>query len=285
MDKVRFGPSGNEQIFYDEGHKSSLEAPAWLKGLGLSAYEYSFGRGYRMTSEMAKKIGDEAKENDILVSIHAPFYINFANPSDEMAEKSYAYVLTGLKLLKEMNGRDLVVHIGSESKQKREDALKIILSRLPELERRVKENGYTNFKICFETMGKQAQIGSWKEIIDICAQSDLFVPTFDFGHIYALNQGNFGLLEDYLEVFNYSISKLGFEKTKNCHIHFSKIEYSQKGEVKHLNYSNTEFGPIFEPCAMAIKMLKLTPTIICESADNMATDAITYKNIFESVEI
>ena len=276
MDKVRFGPSGNEQIFYDDGHKSSLEAPAWLKKNGLSAYEYSFGRGYRMTSDMARKIGEEAEKNDILVSIHAPFYINFANPDDEMAEKSYAYVLTGLKLLNEMKGRDLVVHIGSMGKQTREEALQVIYSRIPELVKRIKENGFDNLKVCFETMGKQAQIGTFKEIIDICATNDMFVPTFDFGHIYALNQGNFGSLEDYLEVFDYSIKKLGFERTKNCHIHFSKIEYSQKGEVRHLNYNNTEFGPTFENCALAIKKLNLTPTIICESADNMATDSLTY---------
>ena len=94
---IRFGPSGNSKIFYDEGNKASIQAPAWLKSKGLSAYEYSFGRGYNMTKETAIKLGEEAKKNDITISAHAPFYINFANPSDEMAEKSFMYVLTGLK--------------------------------------------------------------------------------------------------------------------------------------------------------------------------------------------
>ena len=46
---IRFGPSGNSQIFYDEGNKSSLQAPKWCNEHGLNAYEYSFGRMFNMS--------------------------------------------------------------------------------------------------------------------------------------------------------------------------------------------------------------------------------------------
>ena len=59
---IKFGPSGNSDIFYKEGHKSSLEAPKWLKGHGLNAYEYSFGRMFNMSHEMAQKLGNEAQQ-------------------------------------------------------------------------------------------------------------------------------------------------------------------------------------------------------------------------------
>ena len=127
---IRFGPSGNSKIFYDEGHKSSIEAPAWLKSKGLTAYEYSFGRGYNMTRETAVKLGEKAKENDILISAHAPFYINFANPSDEMAEKSFMYVLTGLKFLDWFNGEHIVVHLATQGKMERAEALELTKKRL-----------------------------------------------------------------------------------------------------------------------------------------------------------
>ena len=71
-----------------------------------------------MTKETAVKLGEKAKENDILISAHAPFYINFANPSDEMAEKSFMYVLTGLKFLEWFNGEHLVVHLATQGKWK-----------------------------------------------------------------------------------------------------------------------------------------------------------------------
>ena len=88
MSKVKFGPSGNSELFYQLGYKSSVQAPAWLRSLGLSAYEYSFGRGYNMSQEKAIEIGREASANEIEISVHAPYYINFANESEEMVEKS-----------------------------------------------------------------------------------------------------------------------------------------------------------------------------------------------------
>lgn len=283
-EKIKFGPSGNEDLFYQQGNKTSLEAPAWLKNLGLSAYEYSFGKGYMMGSETAHKLGIEAEKNGITISVHAPYYINFANESEEMVEKSYNYVLTGLKFLKCMRGEHLVFHPASQGKLEREKAVALARERLIILAKKVKEAGYGNFKLCPETMGKPLQIGTYKEIIDLCTIDDIYVPTFDFGHIYTLNLGNFGSYEDYKKVFEYSIEKLGFERTKNCHIHFSKIEYGNKGEVRHLNFNSEDYGPDYVPLLKVIKELGLTPTIICESKNNMATDALTLKETYEKID-
>ena len=62
--KLRFGPSGNSELFYKEGNKSSLQAPQWLKQKGLSAYEYSFTRGFTIKNETAILLGEKAQEND-----------------------------------------------------------------------------------------------------------------------------------------------------------------------------------------------------------------------------
>ena len=257
---IRFGPSGNSKIFYDEGHKSSIEAPAWLKSKGLTAYEYSFGRGYNMTRETAVKLGEKAKENDILISAHAPFYINFANPSDEMAEKSFMYVLTGLKFLDWFNGEHLVVHLATQGKMERAEALELTKKRL------------------------FSQIGNAEEIIDFCTLDEMLIPTFDFGHLNCLTAGKFNSKDEYKRIFDLSFEKLGEFKTKNCHIHFSKIQYSAKGEIKHLNFDDELYGPNFELLAEVLLDYKLEPTIICESADFMAEDAMKMLNIYENAK-
>ena len=281
---IKFGPSGNSEIFYKMGYKKSVEAPKFLKNFGLNAYEYSFGRGYTMGNETAISIGNEAEKNGISVSIHAPYYINFANESDEMAEKSYNYILTGLKLLKLMKGNHLVFHVASQGKQSRENAINLTRERVRKLVEKIYENGYDDMNICPETMGKPMQIGTYKEIIDICEIDKILVPTFDFGHIYSLNLGEFGIYDDYKQVFEYAILKLGFERASNCHIHFSKIEYGNKGEIRHLNFEDDGFGPDFYPLAQVIKDMNLTPTIICESHSKMAEDALTMKQIYENLK-
>ena len=94
-------------------------------------------------------------------------------------------------------------------------------------------------------------------------------------------QGQLKTKDDYKRIFDYSFEKLGEDKTKNCHIHFSKIEYSEKGEIKHLNLDDEIYGPEFAPLAKAIKEYNLTPTIICESKERMMEDAIELSRIYK----
>lgn len=281
---IRFGPSGNSKIFYDDGNKNSLQAPAWLKKIGLNAYEYAFGRGYILSLDKAKILGEEAKKNDIEISIHAPFYINLANEDEVMKEKSFNYIIKGLDYVKAVNGKNLVFHIGSQGKKTRENAIELIYERLEELLPRIDFAKYPNVYLCPETLGKSMQIGTYKEIVDFCTLHERLKPTFDFGHINAIMGGGLKTKADYIKIFQYSFEKLGEKRTKNCHIHFSKIQYGAKGELCHLNLSDEIYGPEFEPLAEAIKELGLTPTIICESKDRMAEDALIMKNIYQNAK-
>lgn len=85
---IKFGPSGNSESFYNEGHKSTVEAPKWVKERGLDIYEYSFGKGVLMGENTAKLIGAEAQKYGVEITAHAPYFINFANPDDEKGEKT-----------------------------------------------------------------------------------------------------------------------------------------------------------------------------------------------------
>ena len=49
-----FGPAGNAASF---PHKSSLDAPAWLAGLGLDCYEYQCGKGVNVGEQTARALG------------------------------------------------------------------------------------------------------------------------------------------------------------------------------------------------------------------------------------
>ncbi|MBQ0017024.1 MAG: TIM barrel protein [Clostridiales bacterium] len=282
---VRFGPSGNSKIFYEKGHKSSVEAPKFLRELGLSCYEYSFGRGFTIGVEKAKQIGLEAKNNDILVSVHAPYYINLANPNEETIQKNIGYINKSLDYLKLFGGKKCVIHVGSQTKQTREEALKVLYKQLDEILKSFYQNGYDKdgLYLCPETMGKSQQIGSVDEILEICSKDKCLIPTFDFGHINAVTNGSLKTIEDYRKIILKCFEKLGEFKTKNMHIHFSKIEYTDKGEVKHLTLDDTKYGPEFEPLAKLIKEYNLTPTIISESKEMMMEDALKMKTIFDNI--
>lgn len=278
---VLFGPSGCGNEFYEQGHKSILEVPEWVKNYGLDAYEYSFGHGYNMSSELANKAGQLFKDHDIKLSLHAPFYINFANPDEVMYQKTQGYIYTGIKFLRAFGADRLIFHPASCGKLKREEALELTYKRFDETFNKMDEEGILDgLLLCPETMGKTMQIGTYSEVVDLCKINEHLVPTFDFGHINSLEQGSLKTKDDYKRILDYCIEKLGFDRTNNCHIHFSKIQYGAKGEIKHLNYDDSIYGPEFDPLAEVLVEYNLSPRVICESMDKMPHDALIMKKIY-----
>ncbi len=280
---VKFGPSGNDEQFYSDGFSKTIDAFKWVKNLGLDLFEYSLGNGITLKMDTAEKMGIEAEKNEIEVSIHAPYFINFANPSEESKQKSINYCINSLKLLRAFKGKKCVVHSGSQLKQERNEALKVLYNGYDALLNEIYKQNLGDMYICPETMGKYTQIGSYKEIIDLCTLDKCLIPTLDFGHINCVMQGKLKTEDDYKQIIDYSLEKLGRFKTENLHIHFSKIEYSEKGEMKHLDYSNEIYGPDFAPLAKVLKEYNLSPTVICESKGKMATDALILKNIYNNI--
>lgn len=282
---IKFGPSGNCQRFYDEGNKHTEEAAKFCKKLGLDCYEYSFGRGITLSEGKAISIGEAFAEENVEISVHAPYFINFANPDDESAQKSYNYVLNSAKYLKLMGGKRVVFHPAAQGKATREAAVNLTADRLKVLRDYIYLNGLEDLYFCPETMGKLAQIGTLEEIVEFCKIDKVFLPAIDFGHLNAREGGSLKTVEDYKTRLEYMISELGYERVKNFHVHFSKIMYGGKGEIKHLTFEDTEYGPEFAPLAVALKQLKLEPYIVCESAGTQADDAIEMKRLYGTVDI
>ena len=165
---IKFGPSGNSLAFAAAGKTKSEESAVWVKEMGLNCFEYSFGRGVSLSDERAISIGNAFKENGVEISVHAPYYINFANPDDEMAEKSYMYVLQSVEKVKLMQGKRVVFHPASQGKMKREDAVNLTETRIKILRDRIYDAGYEDFIFCPETMGKIGQIGTIEEVTRFC---------------------------------------------------------------------------------------------------------------------
>lgn len=281
---VLFGPSGGGEEFVASGKKSILDMPEWIKNYGLGAFEYSFGHGYQMTTEKASQAGEKFAETGVKVSLHAPFYINFANPSDEMYQKSQGYIYTGIRFLRAFGADKLVFHPASCGKMQREEAVALTNKRFDETFNKMDSEGILDgIYLCPETMGKTLQIGTWKEVIDLCKVNKHLTPTFDFGHINSLMQGCLKGEDDYKRIFDYAIETLGFDRIDNCHIHFSKIQYGQKGEIRHLNYDDEICGPEFDPLAKVLIEYNLSPRVICESMSQMPKDALIMKKIYEKM--
>lgn len=280
---VKFGPSGFCDEFIQK-HSHTEEMPNWLIDHGLDAYEYAFNKGIRITDDKALSINKAFAEKNIQLSVHGPYYINLANPDEEMADKSKGYIIDSLKKMRLMGAKYLVFHPGSMMKASREDAFNMIIKRLKELIVLMDENGFDDMYICPETMGKHGQIGTVEEVAQMCALDKRIIPTLDFGHINAFGIGCLKTLQDFENVFMTLKRYIG-ERYKKVHIHFSKVMYGDKGEIKHLNYDEDEtYGPNFEFLAKVLKKYDIDATVICESSGAQTHDSIKMKQIFETID-
>ena len=281
MQLAKFGPAGQSASFAEQGHTSSVEMPKWLREQGLDAFEYQCGHGVSIGEETAKKLGEEADKYNIHLSVHAPYFTNLANPDPERREKTVNYILQSCAATRAMGGKRIVVHSGSLMKRPRNEALEIACETLKMAVDACDANGYGDIIICPELMGVGKQLGTLEEVIELCKVDSRLLPCIDFGHYNSRNNGILKGYDDYKLVLDYMEKHLGIERARNFHGHFSKIEYTEKsGEVRHLTFEDTVYGPEFEELGKLLAERNYTPVIICESASTQTEDALSMHNCY-----
>ncbi len=281
---VRFGPAGNCDLFYEHGNKSTTQIPAFLNKIGLDSYEIQCGRGVRMKKDAAQIMKSESEKFNISLSVHAPYYISMSGIEEEKRLKSIDYILQSARLAKDSGATRVVLHSGSCSKISREHALSLAMDTMQKALDALKDEGLSNIFICPETMGKINQLGTLEEVLALCSLSEQLLPAIDFGHLNARTNGSIQTEADYAKILDQIEDAIGVERAKIFHSHFSKIEYTEAGgEVRHLTFNDNIYGPDFEPLANQLVKRGYSPTIICESAGTQSSDALTMKQIYQTI--
>lgn len=281
-DKARFGPAGNSESFAAMGYKKTEQVADYLVKMGLNAYEYQCGRGVRINEASVLKLAAAAKDADIAISLHAPYYISLSSVEEEKRRNSVEYILQSARAVRLLGGERIIVHSGSCSKMSREEALVLAKQAMGWAVEALNGEGLSEIRICPETMGKINQLGTLEEVLALCELDERMLPCIDFGHLNARTFGKMNSAEEFEFVLNSMENRLGSSRLKEFHAHFSKIEYTENGgEKKHLTFEDSVYGPEFDPLAELIYKKGLTPVIICESAGTQAEDAKTMMNMYE----
>lgn len=280
---ARFGPAGNCESFQKK-YRSSVQAPAFLAAMGLDAYEYQCGRGVNVSEETCRAIGEAALQNGIQMSVHAPYFINLSSDEPERMEKNVGYILAACRAVLALGGTRVVVHCGGLSKRTREQALAHTHRNLALALHAMEQEGCADATLCVETMGKVNVLGDLGEVIEICRADERLLPCIDFGHLNARTQGGLRQAGASRALLEQLACGIGHSRAARFHAHFSKIEYSAGGEVRHLTLADEEYGPEFDEIAEVIARKGWSPTIICESAGTQAEDAVLLKQMYDKYQ-
>lgn len=274
--QVRFGPAGRPI-----GYKGKTERVCdYIKEIGLDAFEYQATYGVKLSKQPGLKLKENAEKNDILVSMHAPYYINLCSQKDETIEKSIIRLVQSAHAADWLNAYRIVFHMGFYTKYSPEEAMEKCKKAIEELLEKCEMDGIKNYTFAPETTGKKSQFGSLEELINICQSFDNFAPTVDFAHMHARSGGSIKSKEDYKAIFDKIEAELGLS---TLHSHFTKIEYTDAGERKHHILADENYGPPLTPLLELVSENDYNLTMICETP-LLDIDALEMKKEFIDIQ-
>ena len=236
-----------------------------------------------MGEATARAIGQAAKDSGVNLSLHAPYFINLANPDPESRKKTTGYVLAACQAADWMGATRVTVHTGALMKRTRREALDIARETLAQVITACDEAGFGHLTLCPETMGKLGQLGDLDEVLELCQLDGRLLPCIDFGHLYARSLGELEGLEATVKMLDRVEELLGSDRASRFHSHFSKIAFTPNGGEKvHLTFDQTDFGPDPAPLMGELARRGWSPTIICESAGTQDVDALAMKELYHA---
>lgn len=247
---IRFGPAGLGPV------KTASEVLKKYHGLGLRACEIAFTYGVYIKPADAEVIGKKAKELDIELSIHAPYFVNLNSDEKEKREASRKRILDCCEIGEILGAKVVVFHPGFYGED-REKAGKTIAEGVKDIMGTIKEKGW-KIKIAPETMGKINVFGSVEEVRKLVDETGCSF-CIDFAHVLAR----------YKEVDYEKIIKMFPEK--EWHVHFSGIEYGEKGEKNHISTTKEKWEELLShlPRDKEIRIVNESPTLVEDSVEGL----------------
>ena len=237
---IKVGPAGS-------GGLGNLKGVQKVAAMGLDCMEVEFTYGVRMDPKTAQAVGGLAKEKGIILSVHAPYYINLASDEKDKFAASRKRILDSCERAHTMGAQNVSFHAGFYQNRPTEQIYHLIKNAMVGLQKEVLDNGW-KVKLCPEITGKPSQFGSLQELLRLKKETRCGI-TVDFSHLYARQQGKI----DYARILK--------RLPKKFHAHFSGIEYGNKGERKHVRTTKK----FFEPLARELIRRQVVVTIINES--------------------
>jgi len=251
-----------------------------IAALGLGALELAWVQSVRVSEATCQVINQAASDACVCLSVHAPYFINL-NADDTEWPKSRQRLMDAAYYGWLAGATDIVFHPGSYFGKPPEEVLPVAVKRLEGCVKELDAKGVTA-TLRPETMGKVAMLGSLEDTLALSKPFPSVRPCLDFAHLHARSgDGSINRYEDWMHILEAYEQALGDTSLHALHIHLSGIEYSVKGERKHLTVreSDLDVKSLFK----ALKKMGAGGRILCESPI-LEEDALYLQQLYQEVK-
>lgn len=258
---------------------SSINGIKQVKALGLDAMEMEFVRGVKMSRETAQEVKRVSVEEGIVLTAHAPYYVNLNSPDESKVKASIRRILDTARITYMAGGWSIVFHAAYYGEEEPKIVYNRVNNALEEVVKALRDEGIKIW-VRPETSGGLAEFGSLEEVLALSQSFEEVLPCIDFAHLHARSIGGYNKYSEIASVFEQIEEELGREALNNMHMHFSGIIYSERGEVKHVNLEESDYN--YHDLVKVLKDFNIRGVIISESP-NIEGDAILLKNKYKSI--
>jgi len=276
MDRLLFGTAG---IPISTDPSSTINGIKQVRSLGLGCMELEFVRNVNISKEIAPEVRRTSKENNVVLSAHGSYFINLNAKERAKLQGSIKRILQAAKILHLCGGISLVFHAGYYMGDDKKEVYKRIKKSIENIVSVLKSEGIRIY-VRPETSGRETQFGTLEEVLQLSNELDQVMPCVDFSHLHAHYGGKFNSREEFHSILSQIEKALGKKGIENMHIHMSGIEYTSKGERKHLNLKQSDFK--YHELLKVWKEFGAKGIVISESP-NIEEDALllqeTYKKL------
>ena len=276
MKELLFGTAG---IPLSANPRTTADGIKHVRNLGLGAMELEFVRNINITKEKAPEIKKVAEENNIILTCHAPYFINLNSLEKAKIKASIERILNSARITNLCDGYSVCFHSGFYMGQDSKKVYDTIKQNLNEIISTLKKEN-NNIWIRPETTGKETQFGSVDEILRLSQELDNVMPCIDFAHFHARTNGKYNTYKEFGSILELIEKKLGKKGLENMHIHITGIAYGPKGEKNHLSLRESDLN--YQELIKVLKDFKVKGVAISESP-NIEGDALLMKKTFEKL--
>lgn len=274
MDRLRFGPAGIPLALTK--NRGAVEGVRKVAELGLDAMELEFVYGVRMPPATASKVKATAKEVDVALTAHGPYYINLNSREKEKVEASVKRILDTARVAYAAGSSSITFHAATYMKDQPGKVYEKVRDCLKSIVRTLREEGVEVW-VRPETTGKGSQFGSLQELVQLSREVEMVLPCVDFAHIHARTGGKYNSREEFAEILSYLENELGRDCLDNMHIHVSGIKYTDKGEQNHVNLEESDLK--YLDLVEVWREFNVKGIIVSESP-NLEGDAMLLKKLY-----
>ncbi len=260
--------------------RSSESGLARLTELGLDGMEMEFVRGVKMGADTAIALGKLAKQSNLVLTAHAPYYINLNAREKEKWHASITRIIQTADRTQLAQGYSICFHAGFYLQMEPDKVYAKVREALELLFKKLDDRGINNVWIRPETTGKPTQFGSLPELIRLSEEFDRMMPCVDYSHLHARSAGKYNTTAEFREVLESMEKALGRTALDNMHIHLSGINYSDKGERNHLILEESDMR--WRELLAVWKEFRIKGIVICESP-NIEEDALLLKQAYQKL--